>query len=173
MFLEKYEYSSPTRLYLKKDNGQLFSIEQWRLAVQQSCKNIPCFSICCEGEINVQIVSDDGEDLEPGVLRSKQSSKLRWKRSSIQGRKNSMPKNNIQYFCDVKVPLLQIVGIEGQHRKSVTKAFDRPQYLPVCRQTLDTIEIDIKDNAGDSISFQHGKVVVKLHVRKQRSSYFS
>ena len=53
------------------------AIKQWWLTVQQSCKNIPCFSTCCKGEIIVQIVSDDGEDLEPGVLRSKQSSKLR------------------------------------------------------------------------------------------------
>ena len=45
--------------------------------------------------------------------------------------------------------------------------------IPVYRQILDTIEIDIKDDAGDSISFQHGKVVVKLHFRKQRSAYFS
>ena len=37
----------------------------------------------------------------------------------------------------------------------------------------DTIEVDIKDDAGDSISFQHGNVVVKLHFRKQRSAYFS
>ena len=57
--------------------------------------------------------------------------------------------------------------------KSVTKTFDRPQYLPMCGQTLDTIEIDIKDDAGDSISFQHGKVAVKLHFRKQRSAHFS
>ena len=27
-------------------------------------------SICCKGEINVQIVSDDEKDLEPGVLRA-------------------------------------------------------------------------------------------------------
>ena len=78
-----------------------------------------------------------------------------------------------QYACDVRVPLLRIVGVDEQHGKSVTKAFDQPQYLPVRRQTLDTIEIDIKDNAVDSISFQHGKVVVKLHFRKQLSAYFS
>ena len=78
-----------------------------------------------------------------------------------------------QYVGDVKVPLLRIVGVDGQHGNSVTKTFDRPQYLPVCRQTLDTIEIDIKDDTGDSISFQHGKLVVKLHFRKQRSAYFS
>ena len=46
------------------------AIKQWRLTVQQSYKNIPCFSTCCKGEINVQIISDNGEDLEPGVLRS-------------------------------------------------------------------------------------------------------
>ena len=55
---------------------------------------------------------------------------------------------------DVSVQLLRIVGVEGQLGKSVTKTFDRPQYLPVCRQTIDTIEIDIKDDAGDNISFQ-------------------
>ena len=43
----------------------------------------------------------------------------------------------------------------------------------MCRQTLDTIEIDIKDDAGESISFPRGKLVVKLHFRKQRSAYFS
>ena len=78
-----------------------------------------------------------------------------------------------QYVGDVKVPLLRIVGVEGQNGNSVTKTFDRPQYLPVCRQTLDTIEIDIKDNACDSISFEHGTVVVKLHFRKQRSAHSS
>ena len=31
----------------------------------------------------------------------------------------------------------------------------------MCRQTLDTIEIDIKDDAGDSISFQHGNLKKK------------
>ena len=76
-----------------------------------------------------------------------------------------------QYVGDVKVPLLRIVGIEGQPGKSTT--FDQPRYLPVCRQTLDTIKTDIKDDTGDSIAFQHGKVVVKLHFRKQRSAYFS
>ena len=80
---------------------------------------------------------------------------------------------HIQYAGDVKVPLLRIVGVEGQHGKSVIKTFVRPQCLPVCRQTLYTIEVDIKGDASDSISFQHRKVVVKLHFRKQRSAYFS
>ena len=78
-----------------------------------------------------------------------------------------------QHVGDVKVPFLRIVGVDGQHGNSVTKTSERPQYLPVCRHTLDITEIDIEDDAGDSISFQHGKLVVKLHFRKQRSAYFS
>ena len=70
------------------------AIKQWRLTVQQSCKNIPCFSTCCKGEINVQIVGDNREDLEAGVLRYKQSSRLQWKRNGTVGRKSSMPENN-------------------------------------------------------------------------------
>ena len=49
---------------------------------------------------------------------------------------------------------------------------DLSTYLCVVRHTY-AIEIDIKDDADDSISFQHEKVAVKLHFRKQRSAYFS
>ena len=60
-----------------------------------------------------------------------------------------------QYAGDMKVPLLRIVGVDRQHGHSVRKTLDRPQYLPVCGQTLDIIMIDVKDETGDSISFQH------------------
>ena len=56
-----------------------FAMKQWRLKVQHSCKNIPCFSTCCKGEINVHILSDDGENLELCVLRCKQSGRFQWK----------------------------------------------------------------------------------------------
>ena len=93
VLLEKYKCSSHTRLYPKDKMGNC--AKKWQLTVQQSCKDIFCFSTCCKGKINSQILSDDGEDLEPGVSRSKQSGKLRWKRSSIQGNKSSTSENNI------------------------------------------------------------------------------
>ena len=76
--------------YTLKDKMGDCATKQWRLTVQQSCKNIPCFSTCCKGEIIVQILSGNEEDLKPGILRSKQSGKLRWKRSS----KSSESENN-------------------------------------------------------------------------------
>ena len=66
--------------------------KQWRLKIQQSCKNILHFSTCRKGEIIVQILSDNGKDLERGVLRSKQSSKLRWKQAVYKAAKALYPK---------------------------------------------------------------------------------
>ena len=77
------------------------AVRQWQLTAQQSYKNVPCFSTYCKGEINVHNPSDDGEDLEPGVLRSKHSRKLQWKRSGIQGCKSSVPKNNMKKSGDM------------------------------------------------------------------------
>ena len=45
---------------------------------------------------------------------------------------------HIRYVGDVKVSLLLIVGVDGQHGNSTTKTFDRPQYLSVCKQILDS-----------------------------------
>ena len=45
-----------------------------------------------KGRVNVQILRDDGEDLEPGVLRSKQSSTLRWKEAVYKAAKALYPK---------------------------------------------------------------------------------
>ena len=95
VLLEKYKYFLHTDYTLRSKMGNC-AIKQWQLTVQQSCKKIPCFSTCCKGEVNVQIVSDDGKDLDPGVVRSKQSRKLRWKRSGMQSRKSSIPKNNMK-----------------------------------------------------------------------------
>ena len=47
-----------------KDKMGNYAIKEWQFTVQQSCKNIPCFSTCCKGEISVQILNDDGEDLK-------------------------------------------------------------------------------------------------------------
>ena len=79
------------------------------MTMQQSCKNIPCFSTCCKGEIIVQILSNDGEDLEPGVLRSRQSSKLGRKRSGIQGCNSSVLKNNTKNSGDMALQTIQVL----------------------------------------------------------------
>ncbi|KAJ8030073.1 hypothetical protein HOLleu_29649 [Holothuria leucospilota] len=57
-----------------------------------------------------------------------------------------------QIVGHVKAPLLKTVPVHGE-------------------SVIDTIEIDIRDDTGKKVSFERGRVIVKLHFRQKRSSY--
>ena len=75
-----------------------------------------------------------------------------------------------QLVGDTEAPLLQVVSTNYSNENYVEKIFDSPHYVPLSRNNLETIEVDIRSDLGDPIQFQTGKVVVKLHFRK--ISYF-
>lgn len=79
----------------------------------------------------------------------------------------------VQMVGDSQVPLLRVVPIEGQHGEYITRTYQSPQYLPVSRKAFDSIEIDIKDDTGNSIPFESGKSMVTLHFRLKHSPYFN
>lgn len=83
--------------------------------------------------------------------------------------------NIIQYSTvgDVRAPLLRIVNVEGNYGDIVAKIYDNPHYVPLKQKMIDTIEIDIRDDTGESIPFINGRVIIKLHFRQQRSPYFN
>lgn len=79
----------------------------------------------------------------------------------------------MQLVGDVQAPLLRTVNITEEERAlTVCKSFSNPHYLPVTRSHLDTIEIDIRDDAGKKVPFEFGKSIVKLHFRQRKSPYF-
>ena len=51
-----------------------------------------------------------------------------------------------------------------------SKIFDSPHYIPVSKNNIDTIEIDIRNHFGEPILLKTGEVVVQLHF--QRKSYY-
>ena len=74
---------------------------------------------------------------------------------------------------DVEVPLLRTVAIEDDVRDhntiGVTKnmMIKNPMYLPVCNTTINTVEINIRDDAGKLVPFVEGsKTILTLHFRK-------
>ncbi len=73
-----------------------------------------------------------------------------------------------QIVGDSLVPLLRTVTVEGKHEDVVCKIFNTPHYLPVSRKEFDSIEISINDDQSKPIMFQFGKVIVKLHFRRQK-----
>ena len=54
----------------------------------------------------------------------------------------------------------------------MSRIYQTVQYVPVQSKRFETIEIDIRDDAGRKVSFQRGKVIVTLHFRLRKPIYF-
>lgn len=76
-----------------------------------------------------------------------------------------------QIVGNVSVPLLRIVRTEGKDGDVVSKQYETPQYVSLERSYFSSIEIDIRDDTGGTVSFERGKVVVTLHFRRRRPQY--
>ena len=72
-----------------------------------------------------------------------------------------------QLVGDGYYPLLRTVFITGQHGDMVQQIFQKPHYVPVNNNSFDTIEINIKNDMNEIISFESGKVICKLHFRQK------
>ena len=77
-----------------------------------------------------------------------------------------------QYHGDVVVRVLRTVTVKGEHGSYVSKNFERPHYVPQNKKSFDTISINIRDEAGDLVAFEHGKVIITLHFRRSKTQYF-
>ena len=77
-----------------------------------------------------------------------------------------------QYHGDVVVPLLRTVTVKGEHGSYVSKNFERQHYVPLNKKIFDMISINIRDEAGDLVAFELGKVIITLHFRRSKTQYF-
>ena len=73
---------------------------------------------------------------------------------------------------DTKAPLLRIVDATGSNGEIIHRSFDKARYVPLQRRHFDSVEIDIRDDIGNLIAFENGKLVVTLHFRQCKSPYF-
>ena len=71
-----------------------------------------------------------------------------------------------QLVGDTEAPLLQVVSTNNTNENYVEIIYNSSHYVPLSRNNLETIEVDIRSDLGEPIQFQSGKVVVKLHFRK-------
>ena len=77
-----------------------------------------------------------------------------------------------QYHGDVVVPVLRTATEHGSY---VSKNFERLHYVPYVplnKTIFDTISINTRDEAGDLVAFEHGKVIITLHFRRSKTQYF-
>lgn len=73
-----------------------------------------------------------------------------------------------QIVGNALVPLLRVVTVDGKYDDIICKTFDSPHYVPLAKHEIDTVEINIKDDENRFVNFLYGKVVVKIHFRKQK-----
>ena len=70
---------------------------------------------------------------------------------------------------DVRAPLLRIIPSRGSYGDHVDQTFQHVEYLPCRKKDFSTIEIDIRDDTGEPVPFERGKLVVTLHFRQTRA----
>ena len=71
---------------------------------------------------------------------------------------------------DASVRLLRV--IPSRYLKGVRNVYEEvtiPHYIPVTNTNGDVIEVNIRKDDGQPVSFRGGKVIVTVHIRKKRS----
>jgi hypothetical protein len=66
----------------------------------------------------------------------------------------------------------EYVNIEGEYGNTVHANFRNLQYVPVKLNSFETIEVNIKNDQNENVSFEFGKSIATLHFRQKRSQYF-
>jgi len=72
---------------------------------------------------------------------------------------------------DTEAPLLRIIDASGKNGDDVHRAFDKPRYIPVQKKKFDSIEILIRNDIGEPVSFEGGRLTVTLHFQRALGSY--
>ena len=74
---------------------------------------------------------------------------------------------------DMLAPLMRTVPLKGKSGEMQLRAFQNLQFKPLQRNHFNTVEIDIRNDSGEPVAFDRGKVVATLAFRRARSSYLS
>ena len=69
---------------------------------------------------------------------------------------------------DIMTPLLMTIPIEGSHGDYIHKRFEKIHYHPLIRKNFSDIHIALRNDQGDTLKFERGKVTVTLHFRRRK-----
>ena len=69
---------------------------------------------------------------------------------------------------DVMTPLLTTIPVEGSHGDYIHKRFEKIHYHPLLRKNFTDIQISLRNDQGEKLKFERGKVTVTLHFRRRK-----
>ena len=67
---------------------------------------------------------------------------------------------------DTFVPLLKVVNYEKSDKPNAHVVINDPQYMPLNRQTIKYIEVQICSDTGELIPFIEGKTSLLVEIKK-------
>ena len=70
-----------------------------------------------------------------------------------------------QLVGDVRGPLLRVVPVKSRCGDTASVTYKQPQFLPLSRSNIQTIEINIRRDTGKLVSFEREKSIVTLVFR--------
>jgi hypothetical protein len=76
-----------------------------------------------------------------------------------------------QIVGDTSAQLLRSIPVEGKYGEIVTKTFTNIQYVPVQTKSFGDVKILLRNDTGDPVPFERGKVIATLHFRQH--TYFT
>ena len=80
--------------------------------------------------------------------------------------------STIYVYCDIVQPqivgdtsaqLLKSISAEGKLGDIIAKTFTNIQYVPIRTKSFEPVEVLLRNDTGDPVPFERGKVVITLH----------
>ena len=69
---------------------------------------------------------------------------------------------------DIMTPVLMTIPIEGSHGDYIHKRFEEIHYHHLIRKNFSDIHIALRNDQGDTLKFERGKVTITLHFRRRK-----
>ena len=70
-----------------------------------------------------------------------------------------------QVVSDTKTPLLAVVSTSGSFDTFLEREPENPSYVPLKKNRIKTVKVLITDIKGNNVKFNHGSVIIVLHIR--------
>ena len=77
-----------------------------------------------------------------------------------------------QHVGDFKVPLLRVVPVRSKFNEINWIHYDKPHYMRLSRGNINSIEINIRDETGEYVSFESGKAVATLAFKRISAKFY-
>lgn len=71
-----------------------------------------------------------------------------------------------QIVGDTSTQLLKSIHAQGKFGDIIAKTFTNIQYVPIRTKSLEIVEVLLRNNTGNPVTFECGKVVIALHFRQ-------